>query len=313
MVPENTIEGLHSNPFHGYLPEDSEPMADQDPQNGNPPKPPGRRMGKGRGKAILKEQRKPPETPRAARDFDPDDDPDDDLDLDDFGIDPLYGKMTLGMRLVYFLMIVGFVAMVGYLILIILFPDQFGLRDWIGSAAPETESERVWLKGFQLGGVYLGVTPDEVRRDYPSLRLEPNPNAGPDDKIYQFGRFLHHGGEYQISFLGPKRGNRVFEVHSLHTYQKVSYLELLTELSGRYGKPGQSECQASETDIGIQCVLYWRTKDTLLNAQINTIAPKGGGEAKTTLEVTAKDIRPDHFFARVKTKKAFPDFSPYKK
>ncbi len=284
-------------------------MADQDPQNGNVSEPPGRSMGKGRGKATLKEQRKPPDAPRAARDPDPDDD----LDLDDFAIDPLYGKMTLGMRLVYFLMIVGFVAMVGYLILIILFPDQFGPRDWIGSAAPETGSERVRLKGFQLGGVYLGVTPDEVRRDYPSLRLEPNPNAGPDDKIYQFGRFLHHGGEYQISFLGPKRGNRVFEIHSLHTYQKVSYLELLTELSGRYGKPGQSECQASETDIGIQCVLYWRIKGTLLNAQINTIAPKGGGEAKTTLEVTAKDIRPDHFFARVKTKKAFPDFSPYKK
>ena len=290
-------------------------MADQDSQNGNIPDPPGKNRGKGRGKAILKENRKPPEAPRAAQDSDLDPDLDDDLELDGFGIDPLYGKMTLGMRLAYFLMLVGVVAMVGYLILIILFPDQFALRDWIGSAAPETGSEQVRLKGFQLGGVYLGVTPDEVRRDYPSLRLEPNPNAGLNEKTYQFGYFFHHEGEYQISFLGPKRGNRVFEVQSLHTYQKVSYLELLTELSGRYGKPGKSECQASETNIGIQCILYWRTKDTLLNAQINTIAPKDGGEAKTTLQVTAKDIRPDHFFARVKTKtrQKLPDFSPYKK
>ena len=131
---------------------------------------------------------------------------DDDLELDGFGIDPLYGKMTLGMRLAYFLMLVGVVAMVGYLILIIVFPDQFSPRDWIGSAAPEAGSERVRLKGFQLGGVYLGVTPDEVRRDYPSLRLEPNPNAGLNDKTHQFGRFFYHEGEYQISFLGPKDG-----------------------------------------------------------------------------------------------------------
>ncbi len=293
-------------------------MADQDPKNGTVPDPPGKSRGKGRGRAIHKEHRKPPEAPRAAQDpdLDPlDDDLDDDLDLDDLGIDPLYGKMTWGMRLAYFLMLVGFVVMVGYLILIILFPDQFGLRDWIGSQAPETGSERARLKGFQLGGVYLGVTPDEVRRDYPSLRLEPNPNAGPNDKTHQFGYFFHHEGEYQISFLGPKRGNRAFVVQSLHTYQKVSYLELLTELSGRYGKPGKSECQASETDIGIQCILFWRTKDTLLNARINTIAPKGGGEANTTLEVTAKDIRPDRFFARVMTKirKNLPDFSPQKK
>lgn len=290
-------------------------MANQDPPTAKVPKPPDRSIGKGRGKAPHKEHQEPPKAPRAAQDAGLDDDLDDDIDLEDFGIDPLYGKMTWGMRLVYFLMLVGVAALIGYLILIIVFPDQFSPRDWIGSAAPETEGEQVRLKGFQLGGVYLGVTPDEVRRDYPSLRLEPNPNAGLNDKTHQFGRFFHHEGEYQISFLGPTRGNRAFKVRSLHTFQKLSYLELLTELSGRYGKPGRSECQASETDIGIQCILYWRTKDTLLNAQINTIAPKEGGEAKTTLEVTAKDIRPDHFFARVKTKtrQKLPDFSPYKK
>lgn len=290
-------------------------MADQDPQNTDVPEPPDRIRGKGRGKVLDKKHQAPPKAPRAA--LDPGLAPglDDDVDLDDFDIDPLHMKMTWGMRLVYFLMLVGIVAMVGYLILIILFPDQFGTRDWIGSTAPETEGKRARLKGFQLGGVYLGVTPDEVRLDYPSLRLEPNPNAGLNDKTYQFGNFFHHEGEYQISFLGPKRGNRAFEIRSLHTYQKVSYLELLTELSGRYGKPGKAECQASETDIGIQCILFWRTKETLLNAQINTIAPNGGGEAKTTLELTAKDIRPDRFFARVKTKTKIklPDFTPNKK
>ena len=287
-------------------------MADQDPQNANVPEPPNKSRGKGRGKAILQKHQEPPKAPRAAPDPDLDDD---ELDLGAFDIDPAYGKMTLGMRIMYFLMLMGVAFLVGYLILSILYPDQFSPRDWIGSAKPGSEAEQVRLRGFQLGGVYLGVIPGEVRRVYPSLRLEPNTNAGPEDKAHQFGLFLHHDGEYQISFHGPKRGNRVFKVRSLHAYPKVSYLELLTELSGRYGKPGKSDCQASETGIGIQCVLHWRTKDTLLTAQINTIAPNDGGDAKTTLEVMAKDIRPDHFFARVKTKtrRELPDFSPFKK
>jgi hypothetical protein len=243
------------------------------------------------------EARKPGKTPGALEGSPaPADGADLDDDLDDYDIGPAYDEMTLPIRLAYYLFLLSIPLLIGYLILVIMFPDEFAPRDWVGEARPEKEGT-IQLTGFQLGGIYLGSTPDEARQVYPSLRLEANPNAGVTDQIAQYGYFAHHGGEYRISFLGPKRGSRAFKVRSAHAYSKVSYLELLSELSGRYGKPGEADCQASEKTIGIQCALYWRMANALVNAQIKTTAPKGDGEAMTTLVVTAKDTRPDHFFA----------------
>ncbi len=282
-------------------------MADHDPPSARVPEP--SRSGKGnkfykpseskKGKEAKKTPGALGERPAPAAEADLED------DLDDYDIEPAYDEMTLPMRLAYYLFLLSIPVLIGYLILIILYPDEFGARNWIGSARPEKE-EIIRLRGFQLGGIYLGSTPGEARQVYPSLRLEANPHAGVTDQIAHYGYFTHHGGEYRISFLGPKRGSRAFKVSSTHAYSKVSYLELLSELSGRYGKPGKADCQAPEPVIGIQCLLYWRMANALVNAQIKTTAPEGGGDAMTTLVVTAKDTRPDHFFASRKPKTGKP-------
>ena len=226
-------------------------------------------------------------------------------DDDDFELDRVYAdphRMTLGMRLLYLLLLMAIAGMVGYLILIILYPEQYATRDWIGAkttkerTSQEEEAAAV-LKGFQLGGIHLGISPEEARRVYPSMRLEPAPYNR------QTGYFLHHNGQYQITFRNPERGGRAFRVKSEHTYQKVSYLELLTELSGKYGKPVKSGCGAEDETMAIQCTLRWKMKGVLLEALIRTAVPEGGQDAQTLLAVTATDTRPDSAFNGLKAEK----------
>ena len=54
-------------------------------------------------------------------------DADGDLDLDQAYADP--HRMTPTMRLLYFLLLMVIAGMVGYLILIVLYPEQFAARD----------------------------------------------------------------------------------------------------------------------------------------------------------------------------------------
>lgn len=227
-------------------------------------------------------------------------DDDDDFELDQAYADP--NRMTLGMRLGYFLLLMVIAGMVGYLILIILYPEQFGTRDWIGAKSTkertsQEEKAAAALKGFQLGGIHLGISPEEARRIYPSMRLEPAPYNR------QTGYFLHHNGQYQVSFRNPERGGRAFRVKSEHTYPKVSYLELLTELSGKYGKPVKSGCGAVDEAIAIQCTLRWKMKGVLIEALIRTAVPESGQDAQTLLAVTATDTRLDSAFIGLKGEK----------
>ncbi len=239
------------------------------------------------------------DSPRDSGD-EPEYDDDDDFELDQAYADP--HRMTLGMGLLYFLLLMAVTGLVGYLVLIILYPEQFGTRDWIGAKAikertSQEEEAAAALKGFQLGGIHLGISPEEARRVYPSMRLEPAPFNR------QTGYFLHHDGQYQVSFRNPERGGRAFRIKSEHTYPKVSYLELLTELSGKYGKPVKSGCGAEDEIIAIQCTLRWKMKGVLLEALIRTAVPEGGQDAQTLLAVTATDTRLDSAFIGIEDKK----------
>ena len=46
---------------------------------------------------------------------------------------------------------------------------------------------------------------------YDRMRLEPAPYRR------QTGYFLHHDGQYQVSFRSPERGGRAFRIKSEHT------------------------------------------------------------------------------------------------
>ena len=81
----------------------------------------------------------------------------------------------------------------------------------------------------------------------------------------------------------------------------VSYLELLTELSGNFGKSAESGCRAEDEIIAIQCTLRWEMKGVLIEALIRTAVPEGGLDAQTLLAVTA--ARPDSAFIGLKEKK----------
>ena len=136
-------------------------------------------------------------------------DADGDLDLDQAYADP--HRMTLTMRLQYFLSLMVIASMVGYLILIVLYPEQFAARDWIDATATKEDEAAAALKRFKLGGIHLGIFAEEAGRVYPSMRLEPAPYRR------QTGYFLHHDGQYQVSFRSPERGGRAFRVKSEHT------------------------------------------------------------------------------------------------
>ena len=242
----------------------------------------------------------PQEAPDDVEDFD-----DDDLDLESF--DDL-NKMTLGMRVGSFLTFLGVAAMVGYLMLLVLYPDRFSPQDWIGASSEKQAGALARLKGFQLGGVTLGMTTDETRRVYPSLRLEPAPNGE------QTGLFRHHEGDYQVFFRGPDRGGLAYRIQSLHYFPRVSYLELLTEITGRYGKPTGSDCGTPADTIAILCRLQWKMKGVKLNAEIRTSVSESGNEARTALRVTATDTRRDIGLAeaRKKKKRSLRDINPNK-
>ncbi len=257
-------------------------------------------------KAVRRSRRK---TPAGIEDLDDDDD----LDLESF--DDL-NKMTLGMRAVSFLTLLGVAAMVGYLVLLVLYPERFSPQDWIGASSEKQAASDAdalaRLKGFQLGNVYLGMTTDEARRVYPSLRLEAAPNGE------QTGLFLHHEGEYQVLFRGPDRdsdrGGRAYRIQSLHYFPRVSYLELLTEVTGRYGKPTGSDCGAPTDTIAILCRLHWKMRGVRVNVEIRTSVSESGTEARTALRVTATDTRRDIApgTPRKKKKRSLRDINPNK-
>ncbi len=243
-------------------------------------------------------RRSPQEAPDDIEDFD-----DDDLEsFDDLN------KMTLGMRVVSVLTFLGVAAMVGYLILLVIYPDRFSPQDWIGASSEKQAGALARLKGFQLGGVTLGMTTDETRRVYPSLRLEPAPNGE------QTGLFRHHEGDYQVFFRGSDRGGLAYRIQSLYYFPRVSYLELLTEITGRYGKPTGSDCGTPGDTIAILCRLHWKMKGVKLDAEIRTSVSESGNEARTALRVTATDTRRDiaHAKARKKKTRRLQDINPNK-
>jgi len=227
----------------------------------------------------------PPATRRDAKD-------DSELDEDFLAAEP--HRMTLGMRLMYIVLLLVVAGMVGYLVLIILFPEQFASPSWIGAKGPKQTTAAGAAKidkGFELGGVWLGITPDQARAIYPTTRFEAAADGG------RTGTFPHHDGEYQVSFHGADKGERAHRIASQHVFREASYVDLLSDLAGKYGKPRASACTAEEGSSGIQCSLQWERSDVALDALIRTAAPPGGGEARTTLTVTATDLRPDSAFA----------------
>ena len=228
-----------------------------------------------------------PTPPAPRRDAEDDSEPDEDFAA------AVPHRMTLGMRLMYIVLLLVVAGMVGYLVLVILFPEQFASRSWIGAKGPKQTAagDAKIDKGFELGGVWLGITPDQARVVYPTIRFEPSADGG------RAGVFPHHDGEYQVWFHGPDRGERAHRIRSQHAHAEASYVEILSELAGKYGKPRASACTAEEGVIGIQCSLQWELSDVALDALIRTAAPPGGGNARTTLTVTATDLRPDAAFA----------------
>lgn len=276
-------------------------MADIPPGDDTVPEPAGARKP---GQA-----KKPPGKDQAPAPDPIDDDGDsqggDSDDLDDFEFEGDYGKTTALMKFGYVILLAGMAFMIGYLVLIVIYPDRFATQDWIGGKSKKKEAVSIevdltLIKSFQIGGLRLGYTPEEARRAFPSIRLTATPSFGPSDRGAQIGYYRHHDGDYQAFFRGPEKGNRLFKVESRHTYSEISYLELLTELSGRYGKPQKSDCGPLEGEIGIRCELYWRMSETLLKARILTAAPKGGGDSVTELFVQARDTRPNLYFFRLK-------------
>lgn len=210
-------------------------------------------------------------------------------------------KMTLTMRVSFTLLLLGVAGMVAYLALVILYPDQFASRQWIGATADKRMDKvagvQALTRGFELGGIHLGIPPSEARRRYPSLRLEPDPGGG------QKGFFLHHDGEYQVSFKGLEQGERAYRIQSRHEFAKISYLELLAELSGRYGQPAGSGCRAAEKAVAMQCNLFWKMEGVRLTAEIKTSVSESGDGARTLLTVIATDVRPGRLFQGLGKKK----------
>ena len=241
-------------------------------------------------------RRRIPEPAQDHQEYGDEDDPDYEDDFSDQYLSDPSG-MNVWIRLLMFLFFMTIMGMVGYLVLTILYPDQFGSPSWIGATAIKKDGKRgaesFQRKGFLLGGIRLGMTPAQARAVYPTVQLEPDPNSDG-----QTGLFLHHDGQYTISFHGPNKGDRAFRIRSRHSYPEVSYLEILSELSGRYGKPTMADCEAGEKVIAIQCTLHWKMKDVVLDAVIRTEAPEGQGEAATMVRVTATDIRPPSAFIR---------------
>lgn len=200
-------------------------------------------------------------------------------------------RMTRGMRLMLAVLMVVVAGMVGYLVAIVVYPERFASPSWIGAKSTKREGGGHVDKGFELGGVWLGMTPDQALAVYPSIRFTASAYGG------RTGVFPHHDGEYRMSFHGPDKGERAYRISSRHVYPMVSYLELLSELTNKYGKPSASSCGAEEGTVAIQCALQWNRPDVALDAQIRTAAPAGGGDSRTTLTVTATDLRPESAFA----------------
>lgn len=226
-------------------------------------------------------------------------DPDEDLKYsDDPAFEETFGDpsgMTLGMKAITTLLIIAIIVMVGYLVLLVLYPEQYGSDKWIGEGVAKkvagTESGAP-LKGFELGGIHLGLPADEAVKVYPSLGFTPHPEGG------RIGTYRHHEGDYRVLFHGLEKNTRAWRIESRHVFTKISYLELLGELSQRYGQPTRSGCGAEEKIISIECKLFWQYPAVSLTAQIKTTVSDDGNQASTALVVTAIDLRPDSFFAR---------------
>jgi hypothetical protein len=234
-------------------------------------------------------------------------DPDEDLAFtDDLDFEETFGDpsgMTLGMKIATTLMILVAVVMVVYLVLLVLYPERYGPEDWIGAKAPKQAGAKApsleALKGFELGGIQLGLPADEAFKVYPSMQFTPNPKGG------RIGAYQYHEGQFQVFFHGLEKSGRAYRIESRHVFTKISYLELLTELSQRYGQPSKSECGAGDEIIAIECHLVWTYPTFGLSANIKTTVSDDGSRASTALRVIAIDIRPDSFFTQpAETKKS---------
>lgn len=227
--------------------------------------------------------------------------PDDDFLDDDLASDP--ARMTLGMKVVYFLLFFVVAIMVGYLILIILYPERFAQPAWIGAtpASKEQAAGRRTPTGFGMAGIVLSMTPADIRAIYPDTRFEAVHGGG------LTGLFRHHDGDYQVWFRGSDKGERSYRIQSRHAYAKISYAELLAELGNKFGSPEVSSCGAEAGTIAIRCALRWQMPDVALDASIRTAAPPagaaGGTAATTTVTITATDLRPDSMFSTPPAKK----------
>ncbi|MDA1091352.1 MAG: hypothetical protein O3A85_13700 [Proteobacteria bacterium] len=62
------------------------------------------------------------------------------------------------MRVAFTLLLISIGAMILYLVLLILYPDQFPAKDWIGATADKKiysgAENPAWARGFELGGRY---------------------------------------------------------------------------------------------------------------------------------------------------------------
>ena len=256
------------------------------PPAGSVPEP-ARPIGKGK-----KRQQDPPLEQKIYPDLNEDLEFSDDLAFEETFGDP--SGMTTGMKAVTALVGTGFIVMIVYLVLLVLYPDEYGAEDWIGSEGSQKAAQNrssASLKGFELGGIHLGLAADEALKVYPDMTFKPNPGAR------RIGTYRHQDGDYRVLFHGLEINTRAWRIDFLHEFTKIFYLDLLTELSQRYGQPSRSGCGAEGRIIAIECELIWQYPTFSLTARIKTTVSDDGDRASTALAITALDLRPDSFFA----------------
>ena len=139
-------------------------------------------------------------------------------------------------------------------------------------------------KGFQIGGVTLGMTPAMIGRLHSNLEVSTGENGE------KKGSYASGGAFYNLKFIGTAGDYKAYRLRYDQAFSTIPQTEILDSISRKHGNPATSDCVRSIAKPATRCHFrWWPDGGVVLDVYIAEIDGLSG-QTRTEVSVLAVDM-----------------------
>ncbi len=112
-------------------------------------------------------------------------------------------------------------------------------------------NRKIKEKGFEIGGVTLGMTPAMIGRLHSNLKLTTGKDGGKN------GSYASGGAFYNLKFISTEGDYKAYRLRYDQAFSTIPQTEILNSISRKHGNPATSDCVRSTAKSATKCHFRW--------------------------------------------------------